>query len=180
MPATCKIENCSAQVEAKGWCKSHYNRWLRHGDPLAGRKPPYRYIGDGRSKLSLHRNYEAMRKRCGNAPGYENVKVCERWLNNFWAFAVDMGPKPSPQHTLDRYPDPFGDYEPGNCRWALPDVQARNRHTNLFIVAFGKSKIVTDWAKETGFTRRTISRRLKEGWVAEDALSIPPKKRFGL
>lgn len=32
----CHIEDCEGRVLARGWCSSHYQRWLRHGDPLAG------------------------------------------------------------------------------------------------------------------------------------------------
>lgn len=31
----CSVESCSAPVQARGWCPAHYERWLRHGDPLA-------------------------------------------------------------------------------------------------------------------------------------------------
>ena len=29
----CSIKNCSRSVECRGWCKMHYTRWRRHGDP---------------------------------------------------------------------------------------------------------------------------------------------------
>lgn len=33
--AQCSIEDCSGVELARGWCVKHYNRWKRHGDPLA-------------------------------------------------------------------------------------------------------------------------------------------------
>jgi len=35
-PAVCSIEDCGLPVLASGWCTAHYQRWSRHGDPLAG------------------------------------------------------------------------------------------------------------------------------------------------
>lgn len=43
----CSIENCTRDVTARGWCRAHYLRWHRFGDPLASalRKSPLeRYL----------------------------------------------------------------------------------------------------------------------------------------
>lgn len=32
----CSISECGRPLEAKGFCNKHYQRWLRHGDPLGG------------------------------------------------------------------------------------------------------------------------------------------------
>jgi hypothetical protein len=77
------------------------------------------------------RSWKKMFQRCDKPQphqvnSYRNVTVCPRWLlfNNFY---VDMGPKPTPKHTIDRYPDPAGNYEPGNCRWATMTEQNMNK-----------------------------------------------------
>lgn len=45
----CSIAGCGKRHEARGWCKAHYKRWERHGDPLAGgtrHGEPTRYLSD--------------------------------------------------------------------------------------------------------------------------------------
>ena len=32
---TCSIPDCTKQHFGRGWCRKHYERWHRHGDPLA-------------------------------------------------------------------------------------------------------------------------------------------------
>lgn len=67
-----------------------------------------------------------MRRRCTRRDKhYEDVSVCDRW-QLFENFYQDMGPRPSPAHSIDRKDGSKG-YEPGNCRWATPLQQAQNR-----------------------------------------------------
>jgi hypothetical protein len=73
-----------------------------------------------------------MLQRCRNQAnprwaryGGRGIKVCDRWLA-FENFLADMGERP-PGKTLDRWPDPDGDYRPGNCRWATDYQQRHNR-----------------------------------------------------
>jgi hypothetical protein len=34
--AGCSIDGCSKPHKSRGWCMSHYSRWLRHGSPVGG------------------------------------------------------------------------------------------------------------------------------------------------
>lgn len=36
VPKICTIEDCDRPCCGRGWCRMHYSRWRRHGDPLAG------------------------------------------------------------------------------------------------------------------------------------------------
>lgn len=48
--STCSIGGCNNATNSRGWCKAHYARWKRNGDPLAGR--PSRGLSDT-CKVSL-------------------------------------------------------------------------------------------------------------------------------
>jgi len=121
-------------------------------------------------------SWHAMKKRCldPQAMGYENyggrgIGIHEPWITSFANFLRDMGPSPSPHHTLDRL-DIDGDYGPGNVRWATRKEQARNRRNNREIRAFGKIQCLAAWAEETGLSSTTIRYRLLKGWPPERAL----------
>lgn len=85
----------------------------------------------------LRRAWSEMKRRCYNptSPKYRlygkrGVTVCRRW-QTFRYFEQDIlaliGPKPSPDHSLDRYPLEDGNYEPGNVRWATRSQQGTNK-----------------------------------------------------
>jgi hypothetical protein len=80
-----------------------------------------------------YRSWVAMKTRCLNPKsdafdhyGGRGIKICRQWIESFEIFLADMGRRPTLTHTLDRYPDNDGDYEPGNCRWATKSEQRRN------------------------------------------------------
>lgn len=37
MSGTCAFETCCKPAKRRGWCRMHYQRWIRHGDPARGR-----------------------------------------------------------------------------------------------------------------------------------------------
>ncbi len=71
--------------------------------------------------------------------GGVGVGVALEWRESFAAFFAHIGDPPTPEHTLDRYPDPFGNYEPGNVRWATLSEQQRNTRRNHEIWKSGMS-----------------------------------------
>ena len=83
-----------------------------------------------------YRAWYAMKTRCKNPNtnswknyGGRGIRVCKAWDESFEAFLDYVGRKPSPDHTLDRYPDNNGDYEPGNVRWATRKEQRANQRS---------------------------------------------------
>lgn len=99
------------------------------------------------------------------------ITVCQRWIDSYQNFIDDMGPMPSPKHTLDRK-DPNGNYEPGNCRWATHIEQANNKRETVRITVNGESKSISEWARHFGMKPNTVYTRYKRG-VSVDKLFKP-------
>lgn len=125
-----------------------------------------------------YRSWAAMRGRCENPKnshfagyGGRGIKVCARWAE-FVNFLADMGEKPEGL-SIDRI-DVNGNYEPGNCRWATNQQQARNKRNNRFVTANGKTQTVAEWCRETGINASTYDCRVRAGWTKEDAATTPP------
>lgn len=102
---------------------------------MAGSRCSHGQARNGK-RTSAYRSWEAMKQRCFNTNhkfwnyyGGAGITVCHQWVQSFEVFFEDMGEKP-PGFSLDRYPDPFGNYEPSNCRWATQTQQQNNRRDN--------------------------------------------------
>ncbi len=127
-----------------------------------------------------YRAWTDMKTRCYNPKfkdfhlyGGKGVKVFEPWRISFVQFYADVGPKPTPKHSLDRYPDSSGDYKPGNVRWATAKEQARNwgdrnHRYDLNGVIFTEA----EWCERLGVSKNTLKERI-ERWGLERALSTP-------
>ena len=129
-----------------------------------------------------YRIFIAMWHRCTNPRvkqwmdyGGRGITVCTRW-QIFDSFLQDMGPRPSPQHSLDRYPDMNGNYEPGNVRWATPLEQHANTRRNVFFTIHGVTHHLREWIRLYDKSPGIVQGRLERGWSIERALTQPPGK----
>jgi len=127
--------------------------------------------------------WHAMKRRCFSPQvanyayyGGRGIGVCERWKESFGAFLADMGPRPSPDHTLDRI-DPDADYCPENCRWATRSEQQRNKRNNRLVTLDGESITLAEACERLNLPYKTIQHRLQLGWSEHRALHEPLRRR---
>lgn len=124
-------------------------------------------------------SFSAMRHRCRQQLAtYKNVLVCKRW-DSFANFISDMGRKPTPEHSIDRYPNPWGNYEPSNCRWATTAEQCRNKRNSIYIEYRGIRILLIDAINSFGVAPELVRSRLDIGWSLERALTTPLQPRGG-
>jgi hypothetical protein len=92
-------------------------RALIHGHAKKGRVSPEFSVWKGMCRRCYSETDVAYKHYDGRG-----IQVCDRWrhgegqLSGFECFLADMGERPSKKHTLDRWPDNDGNYEPSNCR----------------------------------------------------------------
>lgn len=136
-----------------------------------------------KSQSREYRIWAGILTRCTNpnANGYQDyggrgIRVCERWRVSFEAFLADMGPRPSPRHSVERT-DHDGDYEPGNCQWIVRAAQNRNKRNSVILEHDGLSLPATEWAERLAMNYGVLLTRLARGWTPEKALTTPMKPR---
>lgn len=134
----------------------------------------------GYSKTAEYRIWKAAIDRCENPKnkgygryGALGVKFHPEWRHSFVAFINHIGWRTSPDLTLDRYPDPAGNYEPGNVRWATLSQQANNKRKTKRYEFNGLSLTIKEWSDKLGWPYHLIFNRLRLGWDIEKALSTP-------
>lgn len=142
----------------------------------------------GMSNTRLFNIWNDIKKRCYNTKaksyiryGGRNIIVCEEWKNNFLTFynwAITNGYQ---EHlTIDRK-DNNGNYEPSNCRWVNQQIQCNNKNNNVLITAFGETKTVEQWTKDTRCkvkSPQTLISRIKltkNKLTSEEILTIIPQ-----
>ena len=141
-----------------------------------------RNLTHGMTKTPEYSTWISMKTRCYNKKfhaykhyGGRGITVCDRWLKSFDNFYEDMGPKPTPEHSIDRIDNNKG-YSPGNCKWVTINEQANNRRNNHNITLDCTTKTISQWGDEIGINSSVISLRLRRGWDSEKALTTPIKK----
>ena len=109
-----------------------------------------------------YRAWEAMHARCAATSGRDfeayrsrGISVCDRW-SDFRTFLADVGPKPTPKHSLGRENNDLG-YFPGNCRWETPAQQMANtRISKVWTIRGHIFASVRQAAKHFGVDQKTI------------------------
>lgn len=134
------------------------------------------------SRRALYGIWYMMHQRCENPDhayyfnyGGKGIRVCKRW-SSLDKFIEDMGPRPSPDHTLERK-DGNKDYTPSNVRWATRKEQAANTLNCVELEFRGETRIMSDWAQVRGIKVAVISKRLAAGWSVERALTEPVQEK---
>lgn len=91
----------------------------------------------GKSKRNAeYTAWQNMKRRCSDkcskpkAYFGRGITVCKEWSESFEVFYKDMGPRPSPGHSIDRIDNNKG-YSKENCRWATRLQQSYNRQNTL-------------------------------------------------
>lgn len=118
--------------------------------------------------------YRCSSRRAANYHLYggRGITVCEHWRLSFAAFLSDVGPRPSPGHSIDRI-DYNGNYEPGNVRWATSTEQNNNKRNTTMLSHDGVTLPLQAWALRAGLPAHTIYARLRHGWTVADTLTRP-------
>jgi hypothetical protein len=115
-------------------------------------------------------------KRNKSYPRYggSGVTVCDEWRKNFKLFYDHVGPRPTPDHSIDRIDSSKG-YCPGNVKWSTIVDQNRNRRNVHRVLHNGQMVTLKEYCDDTGISINTVLYRFRVlKWPLHEAIS--PKK----
>lgn len=106
-----------------------------------------------------YKSWSEMKRRCGNSKMkyYAHISYCKEW-ELFENFLKDMGERPKGT-TLDRI-NPYGNYEPANCRWADILTQENNRRNNRKFDYNGESLTLPQIARKYQISRSNLANKI--------------------
>lgn len=119
----------------------------------------------GSSKTRLYKTWKGIRERCyslGHTSykdyGRRGVRVCKEWhkFETFKKWATQNGYRNN--LTIDRK-NPFGNYEPGNCRWITRSKQGRTKRNSIYVIYKGKRLHLKEWSDKLGVKYHTLYQR---------------------
>jgi len=121
-----------------------------------------------------YNTWDGMKQRCSN-PNHESfnhyggrgIKVCDEWVNSFENFIIDMGKKPSANHSIERINN-NENYHPSNCKWATHLEQSINKRTSKPIVYNGNPTTINQLSRDTGIAYSTLNHRIRKMAMSPD------------
>lgn len=137
----------------------------------------FKHGGEGTPLYSV---WHTMKNRCYNHDadnyaryGGRGIRVCDEWVNDFSVFrewAESNGYSKGLQIDLE---ENDGMYEPSNCRFVTPVVNANNRGNNVILSAFGENKTMRDWSRDSRckVSYATLKQRIASGKDHEWSIS---------
>lgn len=187
----CRCECGGSAVVATGALRNGHTKscgcWKREQTSI--RKRVHGGCAGGKREIEF-KTWCQIRRRCLRPahPAYPSyggrgICICDRWLkgeggrSGYECFRLDMGARPSVNHSIDRI-DNDGNYEPGNCRWAIKKLQARNRRSNRIVEVGGKEMSLAAACDLLGANYALVNNRIQNGWTFERALSEPKQARY--
>lgn len=126
--------------------------------------------------VRTYKVWVGMIRRCRDHENYagRGISVCERWQTDFGNFLDDVGIRPSQRYSIERE-DVDGNYEPGNCHWADPREQVRNRRNTIKVEYNGEIRVLAEVCEERGVSLRMVYGRItKMKWPLEKAIITKP------
>lgn len=172
-----------ADVALRGKHKDNVSPAGKSDHPIVPVDPPHLLDCKKLSRMELREKYR------GEATCHREMLEREKKLGRtihpqfrvFRDFLAVVGPKPSPNATLDRSKNADLEYGPGKVRWADKRTQNNNKSDNLIFhdPAMGKHYTASRLAKLQNVKPSTIRKRHERGWTHAEIIAgkrLPPSR----